>query len=138
MVTPRAFISFHYDRDENSRALFVAQGKNSSPAPFTVADWSSREVLPQRTWEETIAIKIAKCNMLIALVGPQTSGATGMAKELAMAAAKDVPTFGVYIDGAGGATPLPTGLTRYRTIPWKWDLIARAVMRMMTEGKNAL
>jgi hypothetical protein len=136
MADPRAFISFDYDHDEESRRLFVGQGKRDSPTPFTIGDWSSKEVLPQRTWEQTIEAKIGRCNMVIVLVGHRTHSASGVRKEIAMAGRKDVPVFGVYVDRAGPLTSLPAGLQRNRTIAWKWDLIAAAITQMMGEGKN--
>lgn len=137
MADPRAFVSFDFDHDEISRMLFVGQGKKDSPTPFTIGDWSSKETLPQKTWEQTIEIKIGKCNMLIVLVGKSTSTASGVVKEITMAKAKNVPVFGVYVDGAGTSTPLPAGLQRNRTMAWEWDLIASAIKQMMGEGKNA-
>jgi len=99
MADPRAFVSFDYDHNEESRRLFVGQGKKDSPTPFTIGDWSSKDTLPQKTWEQTIETKIGRCNLLIVLVGPQTHSATGVKKEIAMAGRKDVPAFGVYVDG---------------------------------------
>lgn len=54
-----------------------------------------------------------------------------------MAKEQNVPLFGVYLDGAGPHSALPTGLQRNRTVPWDWDKIAAAVRHMMTEGKNS-
>ena len=138
MADPRAFVSFDFDHDEVSRRLFVGQGKKDSPTPFTISDWSSKDTLPQKTWEQTIEAKIGMCHLLIVLVGRQTHSASGVKKELAMASRKNVPFFGVYVDGAGTSTSLPTGLARNRTLPWKWDMIAAAINQMMGEGKNAL
>src|SRR4051812_26929463 len=112
MADPRAFVSFDYDHNEESRRLFVGQGKKDSPTPFAIGDWSSKDVLPQKTWEQTIETKIGRCNLLIVLVGRQTHAATGVKKEIAMASRKDVPTFGVYVDGATTLTVLPAGLAR--------------------------
>ncbi|HWM64291.1 MAG TPA: TIR domain-containing protein [Solirubrobacterales bacterium] len=137
MSDPRAFVSFDFDHDETSRMLFVGQGKSDSPTPFTIGDWSSKETLPQTSWEETIEIKIGKCNMVIVLVGKSMGSATGVAKEIAMAAAKDVPVFGVYVDGAGADSTLPVGLPRSRVVPWAWPNIAAMIEQMMGEGKNA-
>jgi hypothetical protein len=63
--------------------------------------------------------------------------ATGVAKEIAMANAQNVPIFGVYVDGATSNSKLPTGLGRNRVITWTWDGIAAAVTQVMSEGKNA-
>jgi hypothetical protein len=137
MATPRAFVSFDYDNNESSRRLFVGQGKEKSPTSFTISDWSSKDKLPQKTWEQTIEEKIGRCNMLIVLVGRSTHRAAGVLKEIAMAKRKNVPVFGVYVDGASATTLLPTGLQRNRTMAWKWSLIAAAIKQMMGEGKNA-
>lgn len=135
MTDPRAFISFDFDHDETSRILFVGQAKNSK-TPFAIQDWSSKSALPEAEWEESISGKIGKCNLVIVLVGKTMASATGVAKELAMAKLRNVPVFGVYVDGAGTSSNLPAGLPRNRTIPWTWDGVAAAVTQMMGEGKN--
>ena len=115
--------------------LFVGQSKNSR-TPFDIQDWSSKSVLPQNQWEDLMRAKIGKCNMLIVLVGKTMASATGVAKEIAMAKAQNVPVFGVYVDGASTDSNLPAGLQRNRTIPWTWDGIATVIIQMMGEGKN--
>ncbi|WP_164700033.1 TIR domain-containing protein [Modestobacter sp. KNN46-3] len=137
MADPRAFVSFDFDHNERHRNLFAGQAKKDSPTPFTVQDWSSKATLPQSQWETLIRRKISATNMCIVLVGRSMSTATGVAKEISMAKALDVPVFGVYVDGAGSQTPLPTGLARNRTVEWNWIKIAAAVRQMMGEGKNA-
>jgi hypothetical protein len=134
--TPRAFISFDFDNNETEKHLFAGQSKNSK-TPFTIFDWSSKDALPQRTWEETIRAKINRTNMVIVLVGKKMGSATGVAKEIAMAKEQNVPVFGVYVGGAGTDSTLPAGLARNRTISWNWDNIAAAIQQMMGEGKNA-
>lgn len=135
MADPRAFISFDFDHNETEKTLFVGQAKNSR-TPFNIEDWSSKASLPQRQWEQLIADKIKKCNILIVLVGKTMASATGVAKEIAFAKAADVPVFGVYIDGANTSSNLPVGLPRNRTISWEWDKIADAINQTMKEGKN--
>lgn len=135
MADPRAFISFDFDHNETSKNLFVGQSKNSK-TPFSIEDWSSKSSLPQSQWEVLIKSKIGKCNMLIVLCGKTMTSATGVAKEIAMAKEKNVPVFGVYVDGANTTSNLPSGLQRNRTIAWDWDKIASAIDQMMSEGKN--
>ncbi|MBD8207772.1 TIR domain-containing protein [Microbacterium sp. CFBP 8790] len=137
MAEPRAFISFDFDNNEQSRRLFVGQGKEDSPTPFVIQDWSSKAALEEDEWEEKIAAKIAVCNMVIVLVGRSMGSAYGVAAEIAMAKDKNVPVFGVYVDHADTTSTLPSGLARGRVIGWKWDTIARAIEQMMGEGKNA-
>lgn len=135
MADPRAFISFDFDHNVTEKTLFVGQSKNSK-TPFSIEDWSSKSSLPQSQWEALIKSKIGKCNMLIVLVGRTMASATGVAKEIAMAKEKDVPVFGVYVDGANTTSNLPSGLARNRTISWDWDKIASAIDQVMGEGKN--
>jgi len=137
MADPRAFVSFDFDHNETQKNLFAGQAKKDSPTPFTVQDWSSKSSLPQATWEAEVQGKIAATNMCIVLVGRSISSAGGVAKEIAMAKAVNVPVFGVYVDGAGTGSTLPNGLQRNRTMAWDWNLIAAAVKQMMGEGKNA-
>lgn len=136
MPHPRAFISFDFDNNENARMLFVGQSKNSR-TPFDIQDWSSKGVLAQSRWEQIISDKIGRCHMMIVLVGRNMSSATGVKKEIAMAKVKNIPVFGVYVDGAGIANVLPLGLPRNRTIAWEWGKIAAAIQQMMREGCNA-
>jgi len=135
MAAPRAFISFDFDNNSTEKMLFAGQIKNSR-TPFTMEDWSSKEVLAQSKWQDLIKAKMNNCHMLIVLVGRHMSSATGAMKEIEMAKEQDVPMFGVYVDGANTLSNLPTGLARNRVISWDWDKIASAVSQMMTEGKN--
>lgn len=134
-ITPRAFISFDFDNNENEKNLFTGQAKNSR-TPFNIHDWSSKTNLPQSQWEKLISEKINKCHLMIVLVGKRTGTASGVAKEINFAKTSNVPYFGVYVGGANSSSTLPSGLARNRVIEWDWDAIARAIDQMMTEGKN--
>jgi hypothetical protein len=136
MADPRAYISFDFDHDEKWRNLFAGQAKTDSPTPFAVDDWSSKEPLGQSEWERITEQKIGRCNMVIVLVGRYMGSATGVNKEIAMAARQYTPVSGVYVDGANTMSTLPTGLARNRVIEWKWPNIAAAIKQMMSEGKN--
>lgn len=135
-MNPRAFLSFDFDHDEKSKLYFAGQGVKDSPTPYTISDWSSKASLPQAQWEALIAAKIAKCNMLIVLVGRFMGSATGVDKEIEFAKNANVPIFGTYIDGANTSSTLPSGLPRSRVVAWHWDDIAAMIKQMMTEGKN--
>lgn len=137
MADPRAFLSFDFDHDSTSRVLFAGQAKSDSPTDFVVEDWSSKTELPEDEWEALIASKIASCHLVIVLVGQHMSSAYGVAAEIAMAKDKNVPVFGVYVNGAGTSSTLPSGLPRNRTIAWNWADIGAAINQCMGEGKNA-
>jgi hypothetical protein len=136
MADPRAFISFDFDHNSTEKILFAGQCTTNSPTPFSVEDWSSSSSLPQAEWEKKLKAKINRCNMVIVLVGRSMGTANGVVKEIGFARDQDVPFFGVYVDGAGTSSSLPTGLARNRTIEWDWKEIANAVDQMMGEGKN--
>lgn len=137
MSLPRAFLSFDFDHDSTAKLLFAGQAKSDSPTPFAVADWSSKTALPQAEWEKAIKAKINTCHMLIVLVGKNMSTATGVVKEIEMAKAQNVPCFGVYVNGAGSTSTLPTGLARKSVAAWKWDAVANMVDQCANLGKNA-
>ena len=137
MADPRAFVSFDFDHNEQSKILFVGQANKESPTPFTIGDWSSKSSLPQSQWEALIKDKINRCHLMIVLVGRRMATASGVRKEIQFANDGDVPFFGVYVDGANSSSSLPTGLARNRVISWTWPGIASAIDQMMTEGKNA-
>jgi hypothetical protein len=136
LAEPRAFVSFDFDHDATSRILFVGQAGKESPTSFTIEDWSSKEELAQSDWERIIRDKMNRCHMVIVLVGRHMSSATGVAKEITMASALNVPVFGVYVDGAGTSSSLPAGLPRNRVVRWTWPTVAAAILQMMGEGKN--
>ena len=73
---------------------------------------------------------------MIVLVGKSMGSATGVKKEITFANGKNVPFFGVYVDGANTNSILPTGLAGNRTIAWDWNNIASAIDQMMTEARN--
>lgn len=86
---PRTFISFDYDHNHTHKLLFVGQAKNSN-TPFNIADWSSKEELPQASWEKRISSKIAMCDIVIVLVGKHAARATGVIKEINMTLAHNI------------------------------------------------
>jgi len=135
MSDPRVFISFDFDHNEKEKHLFVGQAKNSK-TPFNIEDWSSKASLPQSQWEKLIEDKINKLNIVLVLVGKNMASAAGVVKEISFADKNDVPVFGVYVDGAGTSSTLPSGLQRNRTISWDWGDIANAINQLMKEGKN--
>jgi hypothetical protein len=137
-VEPRAFISFDYDHNVTEKRLFAGQLRKNSPTPFSAKDWSSKEPLPPAQWEALIHDKIGHCHVMFVLVSPTCHRAKGVEKEIAMAAAQNVPFVGVYIASADESTPLPKGLPRDRVYRWKWEALAEAVKRMMCEGKNRI
>jgi hypothetical protein len=135
MPDPRSFISFDFDHDESQRSLFVGQTRNSR-TPFSIQDWSSKDELAQSRWEQIVGDRIARCNLMVVLIGRSMASAAGVAKEIRMATDRNVPFFGVYVDNADGMSALPSGMPRNRVVSWTWPNIANGIDQMMKEGKN--
>jgi len=131
-TTPRTFISFDFDNNSTHKMLFAGQAKNSK-TPFEIADWSSKEALPQATWQTQVSLKVSKCHIMIVLVGKSAVNADGIKEEIEMAVSHQIPYFGVYVDGANSLTQLPIGLARNKVIAWDWDHIAQAIETVMKE-----
>lgn len=137
MAEPRAFLSFDFDNDATSKILFAGQAKTDSPTTFNCEDWSSKASLPEAEWENLIKKKVSRCHMLILLVGKNMATAAGVVKEIKMAKDLDVPVFGVYVNGGGSSSTLPTGLPRTAVVAWKWEEIDEKIDLAKTLGKNA-
>jgi hypothetical protein len=137
METPKAFVSFDYENDGNEKSRFANESTNSS-IQFTIEYFSSKPTYPQPQWDDITADQINSCNMLIVLVGNNTSTNKGVIKEIASADSQNIPIFGVYVSGAGPSTALPPRLQRSRTLNWDWSAISAMIEQVMKEGKNAL
>lgn len=137
METPKAFVSFDYENDGNEKSRFTNESTSSS-IPFTIEYFSAKPTYPQPQWDDKVADQINSCNMLIVLVGANTSTNKGVIKEIASADSQNIPIFGVYVSGAGSGTALPKGLQSSRTLNWDWSAISTMIEKVMKEGKNIL
>lgn len=137
METPKAFVSFDYEKDGNEKTRFTNESGSSSN-PFKIEYASAKLTYPQPQWDDKVADQINSCNMLIVLVGANTSTNTGVIKEIASADSQNIPIFGVYTNGTGPSTALPARLQRSRTLNWDWSAISDMIEQVMKEGKNAL
>ncbi|TAL41039.1 MAG: hypothetical protein EPN91_11690 [Salinibacterium sp.] len=130
MADPKAFISYDVEHDEASKNLF--KGQANCPTPFLIEEWSS----PLAASDPALGEKIEKCDFMIVLVGNAMRSAKGVAAEIAMAKEKDVPLFGIYVDGAATSSELPQGIARGRVIGWDWGAIGEVINQVKHEGKN--
>jgi hypothetical protein len=132
---PRAFLSFDLANDEPQRMEFVSQLETSSAA-FSATYWSSAGHSDRVEWDKYVRDKVGSCDLLIVLLGRQTASAANVAREIGMARQKNVPFFGVYVEGADGSVAGPAGLADNRKIPCDWKRIDAAVKQLMGEGKH--
>jgi hypothetical protein len=130
-----AFLSFAVEHDEAARAQFVAELK-SCITPLSVDDWSRPAQSPRSDWQKLVQDQLGRSAIMIILVSKETATAANVTNEIALAKTRNVPFFGIYIDGADANTDLPAGLPRNRTIPWDWTRVSAAIAQLRREGKH--
>ena len=112
MTKKRVFVSFDFDNDKTLKDFIVGQSKLSD-SPFEVADHSLKEAQPDRNWQAKARAAISRSEIFIVMLGPKTSTASGVLKEVSMAneLQKKCFQFIGYRDGS----------ETWRTYRWNWD-----------------
>lgn len=85
----RVFVSFDFDNDQALKILLIGQSRNKL-TNFDLADWSLKEVAPQRTWESAARARIKRSDIVLVLVGSRTHRAAGVLKEVKMAREENI------------------------------------------------
>ncbi len=137
METPKAYISFDYEKNSNGQTQFVDLLKQSN-IDVIIDGFTSKPAYPDNQWQNVISDKINYCNMLIVLVSKTTTQQKWVQKEVNAAVSQAVPVFGVYVGGADSTTALPLNLPRERVVNLNATDIASYIKKAMTEGKNEM
>src|SRR5690349_15101892 len=103
MTKVPTFISFAAE-DARIRDLFVGQGRHPD-TPWEIIDWSAHEPFGER-WKTQMRPRIARCTVLVLLIGQNTYASEGALWEVSCARQEGLPTFGVWISKSSPA-PLP-------------------------------
>jgi len=135
METPKAYISFDYEKNSNEKTQFVDLLKQSN-IDLTIDGFTSKPAYPDNQWENVISDKINYCNVLIVLVSKTTTQQKWVQKEVNAAVSQAVPVFGVYVGGADSSTALPMNLPRERVVNLNANDIVNQINKAMKEGKN--
>lgn len=123
MAKTRVFVSFDFDNDKVLKELIVGQFKNPD-SPFEVLDTSLKEAAPERAWLERAESKIKGSDMVIVMVGPKTSKASGVLKEVALARKLGIRVVQVIGYRAGDHEAVPNAGESYR---WNWKNLKKLV-----------
>jgi len=117
MLKKKAFVSFDYDNDKKLKDFIIGQSRNSD-SPFEVTDTSLKEAAPERDWEQKAEAAIRRSDIVVVMVGPKTSRASGVLKEVAMARKNNVKIVQIigYKDGNYNAVP-----EAGRLYHWNWE-----------------
>lgn len=119
MAKTRVFVSFDFDRDQRLKTFILAQAKNAD-SPFEIENWSLNEPAPEATWREKARQRIARCNVVLVMVGPQTYRAPGVLAEVAIANELGVAVRQVIGYKDSDPRPIPGAGRLYR---WSWPVM---------------
>jgi hypothetical protein len=122
MTKTKIFVSYDFDNDKVLKDFIVGQAKLPD-SPFEVADYSLKEAAPQILWEARAHAAIDRADRFVVMLGPNTHGAPGVKKEVAMAKNLGKTRFQIvgYRDGSRDWA-LPDAGVAYS---WNWQTLKR-------------
>lgn len=115
----RVFVSFDFDNDQKLKTFILAQAKNSD-SPFEIENWSLNEPAPQSAWKKEAAKRIARSDVVLVMVGPETHRSPGVLAEVAIANDLKVPVR--QIIGYTDTSPKPVAGAG-RLYRWSWTTL---------------
>jgi hypothetical protein len=130
-----AFVSFDLGNDEPVLGKFI-EGSSGCTAALQVDHWSLKPPAVGPEWQKLRRDRISRSDLMIVLVGNDTATSDNVLEEIRLAKLSNVPFFGIYLEPAGAAPSLPSGLPANRTMPWDWLRIPAALDQLMKEGKH--
>ena len=130
-----AFVSFDLGHDEPAFGKFI-EGSSGCTTALQVEHWSLKPPAGGPEWHKLRRDRISRSDLMIVLVGNDTATADNVLEEIHLAKLSNVPFFGIYLEQAVPASPLPSGLPGNRTMPWDWLRIPAALDQLMKEGKH--
>ena len=124
MTLLKIFVGFEFDKDGDLKNNFFAQAKDNTP--HRVQNFSLNETYPDKDWKVRATSAIAKCDLVIVLVGQDTHNSPGVRTQVDIARRLRRPIFQVIPQ----RRPY-TGLTYVSDrIRWKWARINRKIDEM--------
>ena len=117
--TPRVFISFDFDHDDDLRNALVGQARNSN-SPFTISNWSLKEPLTG-DWKRKIRDRIALTTLTIVICGHHTHTASGVSTELEITQGLGKPYFLLCGRADGKYNKPRAALPSDKVYKWTWE-----------------
>lgn len=121
MARKKVFVSFDFDNDRILKEFIVGQARLPD-SPFEITDTSLKEAAPMKTWEDKARAAISRSDLVVVMVGPRTSTAAGVLKEVAIA--RELSISIVQIIGYRNASPAPVP-NAGRLYAWDWENLKR-------------
>jgi len=118
MAKRKVFVSYDFDNDRTLKEFLIGQSKLPD-SPFEVVDFSLKEAAPEKTWLDKARVAIGRSEVFVVLLGPKTSTAPGVLKEVAVANELNKSKFQLigYKDGTS-AWAVTGGGSTYK---WTWE-----------------
>ena len=117
--TPRVFISFDFDHDDDLRNALVGQARYPN-SPFTISNWSLKEPLTG-DWKKKIKDRIALTTLTIVICGHHTHTASGVSAELEITRSLGKPYFLLHGRANGQVTKPKAASASDKVYNWTWD-----------------
>ena len=117
--TPRVFISFDFDHDDDLRNALVGQARYPN-SPFTISNWSLKEPLTG-DWKKKIRDRIAHTTLTIVICGHHTHTASGVSTELEITRGLGKPYFLLSGRADGKNTKPRAASSSDKVYNWTWD-----------------
>ena len=114
--TPRVFISFDFDHDDDLRNALVGQARYPN-SPFSISNWSLKEPLTG-DWKTKIRDRIALTTLTIVICGHSTHTASGVSAELEITRELGKPYF--LLAGRADGKNIKPGAARPSDKVYKW------------------
>lgn len=112
----RVFVSFDFDNDQVLKEFILEQARRND-SPFSVTDMSLKEAAPEKDWEAKARAAIKRSDTVLVMVGPKTSTASGVLKEVKIARDEQVQIVQVIGYRDGKYTRVPDAGVLYE---WNW------------------
>lgn len=116
MAKKKVFLSFDFDNDLNLKNSFIHQAKQPD-SPFSINNFSLQEAHPDDEWISKAQSAIARCELFIVLLGKNTHTASGVLKEVRIAAGLNKERFQLEPQKKK-RTPIPEAGD---VMPWRWN-----------------
>ena len=120
-TTPRAFISFDFDHDDNLRNALVGQARYNN-SPFNFSNWSVKEPFTG-DWKKKVRDRIALTSLTVVICGYHTHTAGGVSTELEISRELRKPYFLLAGHRDGKCTKPRAAYQNDKIYPWTWKNI---------------
>lgn len=132
MASPRVFVSFDFDHDEELKNALAGQARMEN-VPFEFADWSLKEPV-SGDWKEEARERIRRSAIVWVICGAHTNTAAGVSAEVRIAREEGKPVH--FIRGRSDKTcKLPKAAApEDEMLDWTWENLVALIGQETPSG----